>query len=246
MTSNQVGISDAVRDVLRHLESLVEEQRNTDKNVVSVAVGHSMGGKLLFTPMEERLEGDTNEPLPESPKKLPLFGEYVLLINPAQDIHDFEAFTDYAATLPSLPSTLPATVLIFSSEADGVIGRTYRISRSLRNVVTPANWRNFRSESVGLGWDEEQVTHALCPAKPDCLTESDPRPNGRPIRVCDEPCPAPFQVEEFNDTELRARSSNQGSFIVVRVDRSIISDHGDMFNDTFVSFLRGFIGKRVP
>jgi hypothetical protein len=56
--AQSISRSDAVRDALRELQGVVEERRRAGDDIVSVAVGHSLGGKFLFTPMEERLEGD--------------------------------------------------------------------------------------------------------------------------------------------------------------------------------------------
>jgi hypothetical protein len=96
--SQQISQAPEVHDVLQGFRKIVRAQRDAGKDVVSVAVGHSLGGKFLFTPIEECLEGDTDtckEELP-APEDLPLFGDLVFLVNPAQDIHDFDAFADYA------------------------------------------------------------------------------------------------------------------------------------------------------
>jgi hypothetical protein len=157
--AQQISQTPEVRETLGSLQGIVEEQRRDGRDVISVAVGHSLGGKFLFTPIEECLELDTCEQLPASPRGLPLFGDLVFLVNPAQDIHDFKAFSTYSDTLPE---ETPPVVVILSSEADGVVGRTYRIGRTLRNLVSWWNWSDFRSESIGLGWDRRHVTHALC------------------------------------------------------------------------------------
>lgn len=232
--AQKISRTPEVRDVLQRFRTLVEEHRSAGTDIVSVAVGHSLGGKFLFTPMEECLERDTCKELPESPQDLPPFGDLVLLVNPAQDIHDFNAFTEYADDLPE--ETRPV-VVILSSEADRVVGRTYRIGRTLRNIVSPWNWSSFRSESIGLGWDRTQVTHTLC------LTEAD----GRPSQECgDKLRSAPLSsVEEYGQAELRRHSTRQGPFIVVRVDGRLINDHSDIFNEPFLTFLRAFVKKSV-
>lgn len=225
-----------VIDILRDLQSIVKEQRRANTDVVSIAVGHSLGGKFLFTPMEECLEKDICEAPPESPQDLPPFGDIVLLVNPAQDVHDFEAFTEYEG---KLPENTPPVVAIFSSDADGVVGRAFKAGRTLRNIVTPWNWDNFHGESTGLGKDPQQITHTLC------LAEA----GSPPSRSCDpgfreEP---PKEVVRHGQVELRRHTGRQGPFIVTGVHGSIIGDHGDIFNETFRNFLvalvRGSVGR---
>lgn len=240
--ANRAGTADDVRDVLRQFGSLVEEQRDAGKDVVSVAVGHSLGGKFLFSPMEERLEGDTGECLPDSPDELPLFGDLVLLVNPAQDVHDFAAFTDYACSVPE--ATRPV-VVILSSEGDGVVGRTFLIARTLRNIVTPWNWDHFRSESVGLGWYERQVTHTLRPRDGDDRDADGRDATCHSRASCDGRLEQAAPPVPYGETVLRSCSSRQGPFIVVRVDARLVKDHSDMFNQPFLSFVRSFVAGNV-
>lgn len=234
--ANRAGTSRGVRDVLRGLRKIVEEQRLAGNDVVSVAVGHSFGGKFLFSPMEERLEGDTDEPLPDSPDDLLLFGDLVLLVNPAQDVHDFEAFTTYASSVPK--SDRPV-VVILSSEGDQVMGRLFRMGRTLGIIVTPWNLRHLRSESVGLGWDETQITHTLC------LSEAHRQEaDGAASPLCGTWSGPPEPVV-YDETELRSRGAQQGPFIVVRVDGHLMTTHGDIFNQRFGGFLRSFVRGSV-
>jgi hypothetical protein len=161
----------------------------------------------------------------------------VLLVNPAQDTHDFTAFSDYSNTLP--PDTRPV-VAIFSSEADGVVGRTFRIGRTLRNIVTPWNWSDFRSESIGLGWDNTQVTHTLCANDQ----------GGRSSQECDVRLRPPNQepvppIKRYGRTDLQRYGERQGPFIIVRVDRNVINGHSDIFNETFRTFLIDLVRSSV-
>jgi hypothetical protein len=227
-----------VVDVLRDFQRIVKEQRSAEQDVVSIAVGHSLGGKFLFTPIEECLERDTvpcKETLPP-PEDLSPFGDIVILVNPAQDIHDFEAFTDYERE-GDLPENTPPVVAIFSSDADGVVGRTFKAGRTLRNIVTPWNWDDFHAESTGLGKDPQQITHTLCFAGA----------GAPPSRSCDpgfreEP---PKEVVPFGQVELRRYSSRQGPFIVTGVHGSLIEDHSDIFNETFLDFLVALVRRSV-
>jgi hypothetical protein len=229
---NRISGSHDAERVLGRFQEMVEKQRLAGNDVVSVAIGHSLGGKFLFAPMEKLLKQKAL--WPKSPNELPLFGDLVLLLNPAQDTNDFKYFADYSGTLAESDHSVPV-VAVFSSEADMVIGRTYRIGRTIRTLGRQSKWRVLRSESVGLGWNHEQITHTLC------LVE----PSRRPGRACNASLwPKPLEVTIYDKTELR-RYSDRGPFIVVRVDGHIVTNHGDMFNETFTSFLRSFIADNA-
>jgi hypothetical protein len=229
--AENISRTQTVRQILRGIQSAIKE-RGATADIVSVAVGHSLGGKFLFTPMEERLEGDTDEPRPENPRELPLVGDLVLLVNPAQDTHDFNAFTRYARG----HCAAPPAVVILSSEADGVVGRAFKFGRTVRGVFTPWNWGHFRSERIGLGWDPRQVTHILC------STKADPGPSP----LCDLTSRGkPDNVVEYGSTELRRYGARRGPFPVVRVDGRIIASHSDIFNEDFLGFLRAFVADNA-
>lgn len=220
-----------VEALLQGFRKVVEERRQEGTEIVSVAVGHSLGGKFLFTPMEERLERARDARCSVPLDDLPLFGDLVLLVNAAQDVHDFEAFDKYA--LCPQEETHPV-VAIFASEGDQVVGRTFKIGRILRNLVTPWNWPSFVPESIGLGWDPDQVTHTLC------STKAGPDPKSECARG------EHVDVIPYGSTELRRKKDErQGPFIVVRVDGHIITKHGDIFNEEFLGFLRAFVAQNV-
>jgi pimeloyl-ACP methyl ester carboxylesterase len=237
--ADRVAASCETREAFRHMQqAVVEARRDRDKKaapVVAVAVGHSLGGKFLFVPMENRLdreskncEDGTPEPYPATLTKLLLFGDHVLLINPAQDVHDYEVFLSFAAN----HRDDDRGISIFSSEGDGVMRGYYRFGRTIRNLFSPRNWRHFYTESVGLGWKSEQVTHDLCLSKPPAAESSTCTRNEHVGCI------------QYGPAELRARTSDRSPFSLIRVDGRIIKGHSDIFNDTFRDFLIDYIADK--
>ncbi|HET9767298.1 MAG TPA: hypothetical protein VFS60_10650 [Thermoanaerobaculia bacterium] len=233
-----------VREELGKLRAAVE-QRGRDGDL-AIAIGHSLGGQLLFSYTEECLDTDPDETCcdrsrpecgPQSPPRdLPLFGDLVLLVNPAQDTHDFEVFRKYARTHDGEPPVL----VVLSSEADHVIGRTYHWGRTVRNLLWPKYWHRdkFWPETIGLGWDGN-YSHVLCSTAGDAVDSS----------VCSARQLATYSLCcDYGTTTLWSRGDCAGSaclrpgpFVVVRVDGRVVTDHGDMFNAPFAEFVRLFV-----
>jgi len=232
-----------VRQILEKLRSAVEERRQRGDKVVSVAIGHSLGGQFLFSHMEECLDKDLDETCehsraqcpPRSPQALPIFGDLVLLVNPAQDTHDFEVFRAYAKDhLQARP-----VVVILSSEADDVIGSAYRIGRTIRNIFWWKYWnKSFGPETIGLGWDDEQVTHVLCSTAAGGSDES----------VCSDK--GHDMCGNYGSTTLWSRTDCErpGPFMLVRVEGRVVPGHGKMFTKPFANFLQEFVAgvARIP
>lgn len=236
-----------VRLTLEKLRGEVEERRRRGDKVLSVAIGHSLGGQFLFSHMEECLDCDPDETCentsavcpPPSPQALPVFGDLVLLVNPAQDTEDFKVFRTYAKR----HGHVRPVVVILSSEADHVIGTTYRLGRTIRNIFWYKYWNSsFVPETIGLGWDDRQVTHELCSTEEGVSEES----------VCGNNADQQGHdlCRDYGCTTLWSRThcEQPGPFMLVRVEGRVVPGHGEMFNGPFVDFLRDFVAEstKIP
>jgi hypothetical protein len=228
--ADRIGKASEARDAISRLTRAIAEAQTPGRNVTAVAVGHSLGGKLLFSAIENDLR-NAKDDAPIEPGSLPIFGAVAILVNPAQDVHDYEIFEDYAREHANAPLRL----LIVSSEADMVVGRAFRYGRTFKNVWNYKKWRNFNGERIGLGWRDSQITHVLC------STDTDGR---APSALCDG-SQLGEKVVEDKDTALYVRKGVDaaGPFRLVRADGRLIRNHGDFFNPRFATFLRTVISN---
>jgi hypothetical protein len=227
-----------VRKILGNLQKSVDARgREGD---VAVAVGHSLGGQFLFSHMEECLDDDDDSEdkcpddqiqcPPSSPEVLPLFGHLVLLINPAQDTNDFEDFRTFAR---DYPQSQPV-VVILSSEADQVVGGVYRVGRTIRNIFWRKYWNDILGpETIGLGWNEDQVTHDLCSTKASSDDGS----------ICARERQESALCCDYGGAKLWSRTdcASPGPVLLIRVDGRLVGGHGEIFEDDFAAFLRQFV-----
>lgn len=226
--ANLVSTAAGTRTTLQKFQSAIE-QRREHADIVTVAIGHSLGGKFLFSPMEARLESKDVAQQPEKAADLPLFGALTLLVNPAQDVHDFEIFEAFAAHGDAAARPVMIT---FSSESDRVMQVAFRIGRFIRNIFKIVHdGPDFRAEMTGLGWRASQVTHRL-----QSVGAEDPRRAGCGQRT------AIFDIRDQNNAQPLDRLS--GAFPVIRVDKCVLNGHSGMFDPTFIGFLVELVAQR--
>ncbi len=242
---DRISKSCGAQRVFDELERAVDQKRMTMK-VAAVSVGHSMGGKFLFTRVEQSLESAETKcpgvtksaPIPPlEVNDLPLWGDFTLLVNPAQDVHDYEEFEKFNGRHQGSPPSMA----IISSESDMVVGRMFRWGRTLRSLL-PNHWHEFNAERFALGWTGDHITHKLCYA--DNAAPHDCPGNVR-IGACTPGANPPVRVTDFNNIELRQEVKAPGPFVVVRSDGRIVCGHSDMFTDHFIGFFRSFISANL-
>lgn len=221
-TADVIGRSRAFKDLVNTLNVAVAE-KSAAGNVTALSIGHSLGGKLLFTALEQQLRERPATP----PDELLMFGDLTILLNPAQDANDYKMFDQYNAQHHQWPAPVLVTI---SSNADTVVGRTWTIGQKLKNFFG----RNSEDdEDVGLGWKSQQWTHRLCSAPSGLVdicagaTENDGVSYGS-LRLI------PFPTQTID-----------GPFYVVRTNRFVISGHSDIFNAAFRRFLVDFVAGQA-
>jgi pimeloyl-ACP methyl ester carboxylesterase len=146
-----------------------------------VVVGHSLGGKALFGALEMSagMEGRVG---PDEP-----LAEIAILINPAQDSHDFRELRDAAAS-PKLPR-----VLVLAATNDTAVRGWFRVARLIyRAKFAFYNWKEWHAESTGIGHLDADITHELrCrdPQPSPCyvVMESVPNPGNENFIVAKAP-----------------------------------------------------------
>jgi hypothetical protein len=245
--AHHLSLSCAVRSTFTQLHDAVADRRRRLKDSSTlIIVGHSLGGKFLFTPVEEALEGgdgrkyadgDCKPMTPvQSLKDLRLWGDIIVLVNPAQDVNDYRAFNAFNER--NVSANGPVLVII-SSESDAVIGRLFRFARTIRSLW-PTHWWEFNVERIGLGWRRSDITHRLC-FGPAAAWQYLPS-------VKDPICRETWEIRSrtsYGDFDLESRSENTKPFVVIRTDGNILKGHSGMFDSNFIRFLLPFLTERV-
>jgi hypothetical protein len=216
-TADVIGRSTAFNDLVHKLNLAVDDRRATGK-VAALSIGHSLGGKLLFTALEQQLAASPAT----SPEQFVMFGNMTILLNPAQDANDYKKIDQYN----NQHSRWPAPVLVtFSSNADTVVGRTWTIGQKLKDMF---GGHSEEDEDVGLGWKSQQLTHRLC---------------GEPGFV--NVCAGVTNTDGSGYGSLRLvpipTQTSDGPFFVVRTNGHVIAGHSDIFSATFRQFLVDFV-----
>ena len=246
--SHDVSLSCGVRGAFDMLRDAVQTNRAKRKDRSAlVLVGHSLGGKFLFTPLEGALEGNRRRCGGDEARAvskavttisdLPLWGDFTLLVNPAQDVHDYELFQEFSETHPNKSG---AVLTIISSESDMVVGRMFRWGRTVRNLL-PTHWSEFQSERTGLGWRSDQITHRLCFAS---MTQRDAAPPLGDEGVCTEKWNIEY-TRDYGPLQLQSRVPETRPFTLIRTDGRVLERHSGMFDPDFVEFTRKYIAERL-
>lgn len=225
---NTIGKSARFARLLRELNAEVDLLRRKGR-LNALSIGHSLGGKLLFNALEQQLQKGTPELALD---ELLIFGDRVILLNPAQDVHDYKR--DFVPFNSGFIGNSPR-LIVFASETDEVVARTWSIAQKLKGLFHRAQ-RRRQGEDLALGQDDGSLSHSLCPGS---MAESglcQRYPPGAGTRV----------YGGLSLTPIAGRKTD-GPFVVVGTSGEVIANHGDIFNPTFVRFLVDFIstGRRA-
>jgi hypothetical protein len=230
----EIGASVTFRESIDRIQEAIRQSRNGGADIAVASVGHSLGGKLLFSSLEECLQQTTlcrNEVPPL--RELPQFGEVVLLINPAQDVNDYENFPEYVQA-NKYGSLERPTLLTLASEKDSVVRHVFHYGRIVKTVFTPKKWRAFRSETIGLGQNGDH-THILC-----LSGDSERARLATRSKLCAGESNG-GSVVPLKHGRLTALQKPPGPFWIVRVDGRLVGGHSDIFTREFSDTLREIV-----
>lgn len=201
-TAHRIG-ENAGSKLLLELAGLVDEintdldQKHSQGFVTMVTAGHSFGGALVFSAVENALVSEWNGrdgvgPLADASGVKPPrreLGDLVLLINPAFEASRYRLF-DQDLSLPGRYAPECPILVTVASEGDAAVGIAFPAGRFLWLLWHPSHWRNFKAELTGAGRYGPQWTHRLTyEGKPDAADET----NG----TCSCPFPSPEELKKI-------------------------------------------------
>jgi hypothetical protein len=162
---------------------------------------------------------------------------------------------------PYPQSQLPILMTV-ASENDYAVGGVFPLARWIEALVT-FHWRWYfaRSHWKGMGHYAPQVTHLLEPSgnrqpsnnrktHPEaCKCEKitgkllpiDPSSIQSATNTGVKPIGGGLQFGLTEDRRLQRGWDDHSPYLVVQADRNVINGHNDIFNPTFVAFLRSYI-----
>lgn len=263
-TAQDVGLQ-GVTEVLLKMEEIVnvkaamETQDPKPLNSRLVVIGHSFGGAVVFTSLQQVLadryvDSRQNKSYSSDAEG---FGDLVVLINPAFEAIRFATLYDISqhGCRRYFPTQLPK-LAILTSESDYATKLAFPIGRFLstffeshttltRKQCTAAGDIELyvdegEADRKAVGHFEPYLTHHLLPAKNSrqrdaSFSYSDFRKEWSSQKV--------KGTLFFETTDLihldKTRPLNP--YLNIKVDSELISDHNDIWGDSVISFIRDLI-----
>ena len=264
-TAHKVG-QQGVTEVLLKLEEIVNVKAGMETanpqplNSRLVTIGHSFGGAVLYTALQQILEdrfidsrknktfaGDANG-----------FGDLVVLMNPAFEALRYATLYDISQDYCRgyFPSQLPK-LAILTSETDRATGWAFPMGRFFStffdthttlerhnctgvgiNKINPIEIEEGEADRLTIGHFKPYLTHRLNP-----LSEKrSPNFNYRELQNIwsQQKEAGSFAFENTVLTHLGKTVPNN-PYLNIQVDQRLIEGHNDIWHDDVVSFLRDLI-----
>ncbi|HET7509541.1 MAG TPA: hypothetical protein VFJ65_04750 [Solirubrobacterales bacterium] len=157
------------------------DQRRSPGFVTMVTAGHSFGGALVFSAVNDALVSewggrDAVGPAADATgvkAKRRELGDLVLLLNPAFEADRYRLFDADLALPGRYAPQCPALVTI-ASQGDAAVGVAFPLGRFLWLLWHPLRWRHFAAELKGSGHYPPQWTHRLVYSGPADTTREKP------------------------------------------------------------------------
>jgi len=268
-TAHMVGHGQ-VTEVLQRLEMLRQQRiaHNPDTRSRLIVVGHSFGGAVVFSALEQILESRfaLSAGTPEQPAgPVQGFGNLVVLINPAFEAQLYAPLADMAAEMRTYtPSQLPV-LAILTSEADWATGIAFPIGRWFStwfekqrvmdrdNPITGSREHidERRADVDAVGHFEPYRTHTLTAVpRTSTVAASANTPQAASQKVRTAAAAAGSWEDDrgggsidFPGSVLQrtANSAPRNPYLVVKVDKRLIADHNDIWGSDIREFITHLI-----
>ncbi len=223
-TAHRIG-EEAGSRVLLELADLENEindeldQKRSPGFVTMVTAGHSFGGALVFSAVDNALVGEWSGRDGVGPlagpdgikKKRRELGDLVLLINPAFEADRYRLFDEDLALPGKYEPECPVLVTV-ASQGDAAVGAAFPAGRFLWLLWHPLRWRHFKAELTGAGHYSPQWTHEL-------RYEGPPAPAKEQPGSCGCPFASPEEIRKIQvavDQAVRATPADQGPCAALR------------------------------
>ena len=264
-TAHNVG-QQGVTEVLLRLEEIVNVKAGMETanpkplNSRLVTIGHSFGGAVLYTSLQQILvdrfiDSRKNKTFSSDAHGL---GDLVVLLNPAFEALRYSTLYDISQDYcrSYFPTQLPK-LAILTSEADWATGLAFPAGRFFSPFFEthttldrhdcagvgkehPIEIAEGEADRDTVGHFEPYLTHRLNP-----LTHPEKRGlnydyHGLQSRWSQQKMSGSFA---FESTELinLGKSVPTNPYLNIQVDKQLIEDHNDIWHDEIISFLRDLI-----
>jgi hypothetical protein len=234
--AHRVG-GDGVTEVLAELAKINARDRESRL----VIMGHSFGGAVVYNAVNQMLIRDTA--FLNRDRVARNVADLIVLVNPAFEAARFNAIQRKASDFTFVPKQKPI-LAIFTSEADTATKRAFPAGRALSTLFSEHRDAHQRSQNVrAIGHYAPFQTHTLTESKGAATTAS----------LGEFACA--WQAYSRGDTDHwavgpvalnRMAPADSGSrrfnpYLVVRVEKGIISGHNDIWGEAFSDFVYRFV-----
>jgi hypothetical protein len=233
-----------------------------------ILVGHSFGGALIYTATQQSLIRDSASLVSSAIRRNT--ADLVVLINPAFEAARFRTLHDRGAMLaPTLSSTQPPVLAIFTSKGDAATKVAFPIGRGLNTLFESHPRPGQRAENrTAVGHYPPFITHQLVVGKnglngvEQAQDEAAVVERFRQARRAwlaykrgttdswdiGDVCLVPKAVTSCSDADPQAKvqppEALRNPYMVIHVDNEIITGHNQIWAQHFSNFLYQFVAMQ--
>ena len=227
---------DGVTEVLAELAKINARDRESRL----VIMGHSFGGAVVYNAVNQMLIRDTA--FLNRDRVARNVADLIVLVNPAFEAARFNAIQRKASGFTFVPKQKPI-LAIFTSEADTATKRAFPAGRALSTLFSEHRDARQRSQNIrAIGHYAPFQTHTLTEKKGAttaslgefaCAWQAYSRGD------TDHWAVGPVALNRMAPPDSGSRRFNP--YLVVRVEKGIISGHNDIWGEAFSDFVYRFV-----
>jgi hypothetical protein len=231
-----------------------------------IIVGHSFGGGAVYSAISQIVTERFVDTI-ERHRPLKPLGDVVILLNPAFEASRHYNLNELAVSIDHYPPSQRPVLAIFTSKGDWATHYAFPIGRFFSTMFQknrPDKPQRAANRDA-VGWFQPFITHDLIyddsATNTATIRRSTINPSTRQHEVHNRqqlresiqntevqrekwhPNAARPAVYSFDDCVLKPRDNFRPGdpFMIVSVDKKIMSGHGDIANPVIINFLREFI-----
>jgi hypothetical protein len=241
-----------IAELLVKLEEIANVRNSFEPPIRSrlVVIGHSFGGAVVYSATSQILasrfvDSQEGKNFTDTAKG---FGDLVVLLNPAFEALQYAPFYDLAQSRCSyFPEQVPR-LAILTSEADGATGTLFPLGRIFSTLFEKHNDIERTECKHTLELDEGEADRNTVGHYMPLISHTlMPEDNGKNMRVATYEnmkniwsTQTPGGSTKYGTTVLTHlnKTNPQNPYLNIRVDKEIIADHNDVFNERVMEFIR--------
>jgi hypothetical protein len=267
-TAHKIGYG-AMTELLADLESIQEASNQTIRadgpRTDLIILGHSFGGAAVYSAISQIVTERFVDTI-ERGRPLKPLGDVVILLNPAFEASRHYNLNELAVSISHYPEAQRPVLAVFTSKGDWATHYAFPIGRFFSTMFQKN--RHDKPQAAAnrdaVGWFRPFITHDLVydtNATASAAGHSTFNPNTQKHEVHSQqklresiqnihaqrqkwhPNASKPAVYSFDDCLLQPRDTYRAGdpFMIVSVDKKIMSGHSDIANRVLINFLREFI-----